>query len=263
MLTRMMAAGLLAGVVSGLFVSGMQHVTTVPLILHAEAYEKLSVKPAAHDHSSLNSPGIDRASEPKLVLVHTDQPPEGDAAGAAQAAPAWAPADGLERTVATSVATIGTAAGFALMLLALMLASGASITPRDAALWGVAGFFITGLAPGIGLPPELPGSAAADLVSRQIWWLATAAATAAGIWLMFRTSGPARLAAGIALIAAPHLIGAPFPSEYASTAPAELAGRFTSASLAVHAVLWVLVGATSGYFWQRLSRSQAPSLATT
>lgn len=260
MLTRMMAAGLLAGVVSGLFVSGMQHVTTVPLILRAEAYEKLSVKPAAHDHSSLRTPETDQAGEPKLVFVHTDAPAN---TGAAQAAPAWAPADGLERTVATSVATIGTAAGFAMMLLALMLASGTTITPRDAALWGVAGFFITGLAPGIGLPPELPGSAAADLVSRQIWWLATAVSTAAGIWLMFRTSGPARLAAGMALIAAPHLFGAPFPSEYASTAPAELAGRFTSASLAVHAVLWILVGATSGYFWQRLSRSEAPSLATT
>jgi cobalt transporter subunit CbtA len=263
MLTRMMAAGLLAGVVSGLFVSGMQHVTTVPLILHAEAYEKLSVKPATHDHSSLRTPETDQAGEPKLVFVHTDQPSERDAAGSAQAAPPWAPADGLERTVATTVATVGAAAGFALMLLALMLVTGAQITPRSAALWGVAAFFATGLAPGMGLPPELPGSAAADLVSRQIWWLATAVSTAAGIWLMFRTSGPSRLAAGIALIAAPHLIGAPFPSEYASTAPAELAGRFTSASLAVHAVLWILVGATSGYFWQRLSRSEAPSLAKT
>ena len=260
MLTRMMAAGLLAGVISGLFVSGVQHLTTVPLILHAEAYERAAAKPAAHDHSSLSIPGEHDTGAPKLVLVHTDTHTE-DAA--ANAAPAWSPADGIERTAVTTLATVGTAVGFSLMLLALMLGNSAEITPRKAVLWGVAGFFVTGLAPGLGLPPELPGSAAADLTSRQIWWFATAAATASGLWLMFRTSGASRLAAGIALIAAPHLIGAPFPSEYASTAPAELAGRFTAASLAVHAVLWALVGATSAYFWQWLGRFKEQSLATT
>jgi predicted cobalt transporter CbtA len=45
--------------------------------------------------------------------------------------------------------------------------------------------------------------------------------------------------------------GAPHLAEYASTVPAELASRFTAASLAVHAVLWVLIGALAGWFWQR------------
>lgn len=246
MLTRMMAAGLLAGVVSGLFVSGMQQVTTVPLILQAEAYERAGAKPATPEHSSLTS-----TTDARLVLVHGDAHTEDDGASA------WAPADGFERTAATTVATVGTAAGFALMLLALMLASGTEITPRTATLWGVAAFFATGLAPGLGLPPELPGSAAAELMPRQLWWFATAAATGAGMWLIFQPSGPSRLAAGIVLIMAPHVIGAPHAGAFTSTAPAELAGHFTSASLAVHAVLWLLVGATSGYFWQRFNRSQA------
>ena len=250
MLTRLMAAGLLAGVVSGLFVSGMQQVTTVPLILQAEAYERAGAKPATLEHSFL-TPNVDA----RLVLVHGDAHTEGDGAPASGTS-AWVPADGFERTAATTVATVGTAAGFALMLLALMLASGAEITARTATLWGVAAFFATGMAPGLGLPPELPGSAAAELMPRQLWWVATAAATAAGMWLLFRTTGPARLAAGIVLIMAPHLIGAPHPSAFTSTAPAELAGHFTSASLAVHAVLWVLVGATSGYFWQRFNSTQ-------
>ena len=251
MLTRIMAAGLLAGVVSGLFVSGMQQVTTVPLILQAEAYERAGAKPTMLEHSSL-TPNV----EARLVLVHGDAHSEGDGAPATGGTSAWAPADGLERTAATTVATVGTAAGFALMLLALMLASGAEITPRTATLWGVAAFFATGLATGLGLPPELPGSAAAELMPRQLWWVATAAATAVGMWLLFRTSGPSRLAAGIVLIIAPHLIGAPHASVFTSTAPAELAGHFTSASMAVHAVLWVLVGATSGYFWQRFNGTQ-------
>lgn len=253
MLTRMMAAGLMAGVVSGLFVSALQQFTTVPLILQAETYERAGDKPAGHQHSSLNV-----AAQARLILVHSDATKEGDGApAAASGVEPWAPADGIERTVATTVATVGTAAGFALMLLALMLGSGSQITPRTAALWGIAAFFATGLAPGMGLPPELPGSAAADVVPRQIWWAATAMSTAAGIWLMFKTLGPSRTVAGAALIAAPHLIGAPHPGTYASTAPAELAGHFTSASLAVHAVLWILVGAACGYFWQWLSRSRS------
>ena len=67
---------------------------------------------------------------------------------------------------------------------------------------------------------------------------------------------PIVLAAGIVLIMAPHVIGAPHAGAFTSTAPAELAGHFTSASLAVHAVLWLLVGATSGYFWQRFNSTQ-------
>lgn len=246
MLTRILGVGLLAGVLSGLMVSGLQHVTTTPLILKAETYEKAAEKPAGQEHSSWNASG-----EARLILVH------GDAATVASQAEPWAPADGLERTAYTSLATVGTAVGFALMLLAAMLASGAEITAKSAALWGLGAFVATGLAPGLGLPPELPGSAAGDLLMRQTWWMATAAATAAGIWLMFRSPNHWALIAGIALIALPHVIGAPHPQAFSSTVPAEVAGHFTSTSLAVHAVLWVLVGATAGYFWKRFGQPQA------
>ncbi|MFN0219597.1 MAG: CbtA family protein [Hyphomicrobium sp.] len=243
MLTRIIAVGLVAGVLSGLVVSGLQQATTVPLILKAETYENAA---PAHEHSSLGT-----QSEARLILVHTD------AAPAASEPEAWAPADGLERTVYTSLATVGAGVGFALMLLAAMLASGVDVTTRSAALWGLGAFVATGLATGMGLPPELPGAAAAELLSRQTWWIATATATAAGIWLLFRVANPLAFLAGVALIVAPHLIGAPHPHDFSSTVPAELAGHFTSTSLAVHAVLWVLVGAASGYFWQRFGQASA------
>ena len=245
MLTRILGVGLLAGVLSGFAVAGLQHVTTVPLILQAEVYEKAAEKAATPEHSSYNATG-----EARLILVH-------DHEEAASGEPeAWEPADGLERTAYTSLATIGTAVGFSLMLLAAMIASGVRITARSAALWGLAAFVATGLAPGLGLSPELPGSAAAEQLPRQIWWVSTAAATAVGIWLMFRTEGGIWLAAGLALIALPHIVGAPHIHEFKSTAPAELAGHFTSTSLALHAVLWIAVGALSGFFWQRFSRSE-------
>ncbi len=240
MLTRILGACLVAGVLSGLVVSGLQQVTTVPLILEAEVYEK------AAEHSSLIG-----SHDAKLILVHREMAAE---PGLAET---WAPEDGLERTAFTTLATVGTGVGFALMLLAAMLASGVEIAPKTAAVWGLAAFVSTGLAPGLGLSPELPGSAAAELFSRQIWWVTTAAMTASGIWMLFRSPGASRVVAGLALIAIPHVFGAPETHAFTSTAPAELAGHFTSASLALHAVLWVAVGASVGYFWQRFDRSQA------
>ena len=251
MLTRIMAAGLLAGVLSGICVSVLQHATTVPLILKAEAYEKAGAKPAVHQHSTLESLG-----EAQLILAHAATP-DADVAASDHPASAWAPADGIERTAYTTLATVGTAVGFALILLAAMIATGVDVTVRQAALWGLGAFVATGLAPAVGLPPELPGSAATELLARQTWWIATAATTGAGIWLIFRNSTTTAIAAGVALIALPHAFGAPHIELFTSSVPAEIAGHFTAASLAIHAVMWVLVGALSGYFWQRLGRSEA------
>lgn len=251
MLTRIMAAGLLAGVLSGVCVAALQHATTVPLILQAESYESAAPAAQPHRHSSSAMP---RTS--LFILAHTTADESRDAADG-HATARQQPAAGLERTAATTVTTIGTATGFALMLLALMLASGITITVRQAALWGIGAFFATGLAPAIGLPPELPGAVGADLTSRQLWWVSTAVTTSAGIWLMFRHATVATIAIGIALLALPHVIGAPQSPSLTSLVPAELAGRFTAASLGVHAVMWLLTGALAGFFWQKFERSAA------
>ena len=248
MLGRIVGIGLLAGVLSGLATSAIQHFTTVPLIHSAEVYEKSGESGGKDHHSALPD------SRPHIILVHSHDAPAADAKASAPKsdAPAeWEPAEGFERIAFTTLATVGAAIGFALMLSALMLASGAQINPRNATLWGLAGFVATGLAPALGLPPELPGGAAADLVQRQIWWVATAAATAAGIWLLFQSRSAIWRGFGPVLLVLPHLIGAPHATAFKSTAPAELAGHFTAASLAVHAILWVLVGAALGALWQR------------
>lgn len=255
MLTRIIAAGLLAGVISGVCVSALQHATTVPLILQAEVYEHAAPAAEPHRQSSFNGKTGNGTTGARLILAHTTTDETG---GEATGQPAvWQPANGLERTAYTTISTIGTAAGFALMLLAAMIASGTAITTRQAAVWGVGAFFATGLAPAMGVPPELPGTMAAELQSRQIWWFATAIATALGVWLMFQRATIAWLASGIALIAAPHIIGAPHINQLTSVVPAELAGRFTAVSLGVHAVLWLLTGALAGYFWQKFERSDA------
>jgi cobalt transporter subunit CbtA len=169
----------------------------------------------------------------------------------------WSPADGLERTLSTSVATIVTAIGFALILLAAMLLAGEEITPMRALAWAACGFAATGLATGLGLAPELPGSAGAALDERQIWWIATAFATAFGLYLMLRATLLWTRLAGLVLLLSPHVIGAPQPQSYISTAPAELAAQFTASSLVVHAALWVIVGISVGFFWTRGAEARA------
>jgi cobalt transporter subunit CbtA len=145
--------------------------------------------------------------------------------------------------------------GFALLLTAAFAASarlGIAIDARKGLLWGLAGFAAVQLAPALGLPPELPGTPAEDVVLRQTWWVATVAATAAGLALAFLGRGWLPVA-GVVLIAAPHLWGAPVLPFHGGTAPPELAGLFVARALVVGAVAWAALGLATGFFWRRLA----------
>jgi cobalt transporter subunit CbtA len=221
-----------AGLAAGLLTAALQQITTTPIIIAAERYEDGAAAPG-HGHAV--------ALADTSTAVHDDE--------------AWAPADGVERTVYTSLATMVTGVGFALALLGAMAFIGARIDARSGLAFGAAGFAAVALAPALGLPPEIPGSSAAELADRQAWWFFAAAATAAGLaGLLLGRSLAVRLA-GVAAIAVPHVIGAPHPEAFASTAPAELAGHFAAASLAVNAVFWAALGSASGAIYQRLARS--------
>jgi cobalt transporter subunit CbtA len=243
MLQRILISAIGAGFCVGLLIAAVQHFTTTPLIIAAEAYEGSGDghhDPAAASHAPSFAP-------PGYVAIAL-----ASEAAATEAGEPWAPADGIERTAFTSLATVLAGIGFALMLVAAMVLRGGQIDGRTGLLWGIAGFAAFGLAPALGLPPELPGSAAAELFDRQVWWIATAAATAGGVGLLcFGGTWVAR-AAAVALIVAPHLIGAPHPHEFSSTVPAELSGHFAAASLVVNAVFWSLLGWGAGTLYQRL-----------
>jgi cobalt transporter subunit CbtA len=249
MIQRVLKAGFLAGLVVGLAIAVLQHFTTSQLILQGEVYEK-----SAHDHhAGLTSP------RPPIVLVH-DQGSSAASAEPEDEEEGWQPANGWQRIAATSVATIATSIGYALILIAAMLAAGMPIVARTALLWGIAAFAATSLAPALGLSPELPGSAAAPLVARQVWWVTTALCTAGGIFLLARLNYTTAKITGIVLIVAPHIVGAPQTPNFKSTAPAELAAQFAATSLVVSAVLWALLGLAVGYAWQRTARAQTAAV---
>ncbi len=158
----------------------------------------------------------------------------------------------LGRHLQTSLATIVLAVGGALILLGLMMLDGGRITARRALPWGAGAFVAVALAPAVGLPPELPGMPAADLVERQIWWLATVLATAFGLWTIFRRGGPASIVLGVLVIVLPHVVGAPQPVNHDSVVPAGLAAQFVTSSLAGSLILWIVVSCVAGTMFDRL-----------
>jgi cobalt transporter subunit CbtA len=254
MLKNLILSAAAAGVAAGLFTAVVQHVTTTPIIIEAEKYEG-----GGHSHAATAAPHGHAARTP--AHVHSPGVAESsmDAAAPAVAQAAeeadWAPTAGLERTFYTSLATTVLGVGFALALLGAMILAGVPIDARRGLAFGAAGFVAVALAPAMGLPPEIPGSGAAALDERQLWWLFAAAATAAGLAGLLLTRHMALQIGGVVMIALPHLVGAPRLLNFASTAPAELAGHFVATSLAVTATFWGILGYFSGAFYERFSRA--------
>jgi len=223
---KIFLVALLAGSIAGLLLAGLQHYTIVPMILEAETYEAVG----GHE-------------------THTGEQP-----GAA----VWAPEDGAERTFFTAINVVFVGIGFGLLLTACYTLR-RSITWRSGILWGLAGFAAFHLAPALGLPPELPGDAAAGVGVRQVWWLLTVAATATGLWVI--VFQPVYLKFfGAALVVLPHLFGAPQPEVHGGLAPEDLRSAFIFTSLITNAVFWVVLGLLSAYLFNKIGvRSELKS----
>ena len=242
---RLFFAVLLAGLISGAAMAALQQWRVVPLIITAEAYEGTEA-PAAHTHEE----GTPAHSHNEAAPAHDHSDDE------------WMPADGFERTFYTVATGMFAALGFAFVLSAASVLGGFEVTARNGVLWGLAGFAVFQLAPAFGLPPELPGMPAADVVARQIWWWGTAAATATAIYGIAKFQNVAAIAIGIALIVVPHIIGAPQPADHASGVPAPLAAAFAANTLFVGLAFWLILAPLYGYLAERFARS-ASSVAVT
>jgi cobalt transporter subunit CbtA len=143
---------------------------------------------------------------------------------------------------------------YAMMLVAgfgLARTYGKTITEHQGLLWGIAGFAAFQLAPSMGLAPELPGTMAADLGARQVWWWGTVAATVTGLGLLGYGRGIATVALGAVLLAAPHVIGAPGIEGFSGVAPPEVSAAFSARVLGVALAVWALMGWVAGYLWSR------------
>ena len=220
---NIMLVAAIAGAVAGLAMTVAQQVTTVPLILKAEVYEEHGAAPAAHDRG-------DTAS----AQQHEDE--------------GWAPAYDFERTGFSALANIVTGVGLALLLVAASELAGGIRDWRQGVFWGLAGFAVFTVAPSLGLAPELPAMPAAELGARQLWWVATAASTAMALGLLVYGRSPWAVLAAIALLVAPHLIGAPQPTNYETPIPEGLHHSFVVAVMLTTLLFWLLLGGLAGLF---------------
>ncbi|RWO59125.1 CbtA family protein [Mesorhizobium sp.] len=231
----------IAGLVAGVVLACMQAYATVPLILKAEVYEQTGGG-HTHDHGSAPAAAGSNAMSSAVPAEAATAEEEG-----------WAPADGFERFAFNVVANVVTGIGFALILVAASEFAGGIGNWRQGMFWGLAGFAVFTLAPNLGLPPELPAMPAADLAQRQVWWTATVLATAAGLGLLaFRKSLPLAVIA-VALIVAPHFVGAPQPDSFESPIPEGLHHQFVVAVTLTNLVFWLVLGAVVGLVRGRLT----------
>ncbi|MDP3815647.1 CbtA family protein [Pseudomonas sp.] len=235
MIKRIAQTAGFSGLLAALLLTLLQSLWVTPLILEAETYE--NAEPVAEHSHAAEASEHQHAAEAEAVAHEHDED-------------SWAPQDGLQRSLFTGLSNLVIAVGFALMLAGLysLRAPGNS---WQGLLWGLAGFATFNLAPAAGLPPELPGTAAAELLLRQYWWIGTAATTAAGLALLaFARPWWLRLL-GLALVPLPHLIGAPHPQVHESLAPEALGQQFIYASLLSNALFWAALGLVSAWLFTR------------
>ena len=224
MFRRIVFSACLAGLVAGIALTGIQRLQVVPIILEAETYE---------------------AAEPGATTrAHAD--------GASHEHDGWSPEDGLERTFWTGVANVGMGIGFALLLGAAFSLRD-NVNWRQGILWGLGGYAAFFALPALGLAPELPGTDAGALPNRQAWWLVTVTLSAAGIALLGLARGWPWKAAAVALIAIPHLVGAPHPDSHTTLAPPELLQTFIVATAIANAVFWVVLGTGCAIAFKKLA----------
>ncbi|MGR2708587.1 cobalt transporter [Pseudomonas sp. IB20] len=227
MIKRIAQTAGFTGLLAALLLTLLQSFWVAPLILQAETFENA---PAAaevipHEHA-------------QGAAAHTHD------------AEAWEPENGWQRVLSTTGGNLVVAVGFALMLAGLYTLRAPTRTAQGL-LWGLAGYATFVLAPTLGLPPELPGTAAADLAQRQVWWIGTAASTATGIALLVFGRSWLLKVLGLAILAVPHLIGAPQPEVHSMLAPEALEAQFKIASQLTNVAFWLALGLISAWLFRR------------
>ena len=248
MVRETLLAAIVAGLIAALVFTVVQSVWVTPLILQGEVYED-AAEAAPHSHVG------HEAGE------HGGEAHEEGAGGHHHDEHEWKPEDGWQRMLFTFGANLLMGVGYAFVLVALYLLWREPRNILTGALYGVAGFLVFFGAPALGLPPELPGTAAAELSIRQEWWAMTAVATAVGLFLVFSQSRWSMRILGIAIVIAPHFVSAPQPAVESSLAPAELQSQFRVATTVCNAVFWLALGVASGVAFRKLvatgSRAEA------
>lgn len=259
MIRNMVTSALVAGVAAWLLAALLHFAFVQKFILLAEDYESGA---AMHFGGVTPSAGHDEAAGSHDEAA-TEAAPAEAASTAADALADDEPSAFTRNAWTVVFFSLVYVAYASLMVAGFGLAKiyGREITAREGLLWGLAGFAAFQLAPAMGLAPNLPGTPGADLGDRQIWWWGAVLATATALGLLAYGRGAIAVVVALALLAAPHLIGAPQTDGYAGTAPPEVASAFAARVLGVSFFAWLLMGWVAGTVWARVWAREADSAA--
>ncbi len=238
MITRALLATIFVGLFSGLLMTAVQQWRVVPLIIAAEAFE--GGQPATHEHSAAVTSVFSLVTRAYAHSASEELGPFG-----------------LSRLGGTVLANLVTYSGFALLLMGVSTVLAQRITLASFVGWGACGWLAVHFLPAVGLPPELPGFPAAELQARQIWWVATVIMSGAGLGLLALKDGVAFKLGGFALIALPHVFGAPQPTDIATAVPALYAAEYSVAALTASLIAWLVLAFGLGLANERLAKVAA------
>ena len=245
MINRMVTSALFAGFAAGLFAALLHFSFVQPKILLGEEYES---------GAAVRFAGVATADQDDMVPVAgTAEPvPANEADHDHDAHDHADESSPLQRNALTVVFHTLLYCSYALILVAgfaLAERRGRRVTALEGLLWGIAGFVAVQLAPAMGLEPELPGTLAAPLLDRQIWWGATALCSAAALAMIGYGRTLLWIAAASVLLALPHIIGAPELETFSGVVPPEVAASYAARSLGLGLASWALLGWLAGWFW--------------
>lgn len=226
LLRLILISALIAGTLTGALFTAVQQFQVTPLIVEAETYESSATDD--HHHADNGS----SHSHNETPLLNEDN----------------------QRLLLSLLANILAGVGFALVIVSGIVFS-SQTGWKKGLFWGIAGFLVFFAAPSLGLSPKLPGTSGAPLLHQQLWWIATAASTAAGLAMLVFSRSTLLRGVGLLLLTIPHLVGAPQPEQLITSAPDELLQRFVIAASLANAIFWLCLGALSGYLLRNLDNT--------
>ena len=242
MIRQIFLTAIISGFTAGIFLTGIQSLKVTPLILSAEVFEDGElITYTSKNHKNTNIQSTNNHHD-EIAHVH-DNSHEHEAE-------AWGPEDGNERFFYSLITNIFLACGFAFILSAIYLYI-KELNLKNGLISGFVVYLSIFALPSLGLSPELPGTLAAELQDRQIWWISTVVLSSFAFIILFFNKNKMYQALAIILLFLPHIIGAPMPSVHGGTAPQAMFEEYIIATYITNAVFWLFLGAISISLFKR------------
>ena len=213
--------------IGGSSLTFIQSIKIIPLILQAEKYEG----------GNINI--YDKSNEIKKI-INKDTEEEH-----------WKPENGFERLFYTVIANIFLSIGLSFILCAVYLFLD-DLRVEKGIFVGIVGYISFFVLPSLGLEPEIPGTLAAPLHDRQIWWIFTVIVSSVGFIIIFFNKNTFYKLLGVILILIPHIIGAPIPLQEGGTASQKMLYEFINAAYIANGLFWIILALTTMIIFKKL-----------